>query len=377
LRTNTRHNDKADEMRVTRRVRAGANAAAGSNATAAANHAVRQQGSSGPSQRSPNTTSAQDAAAGRLSVPRVNAQRRRIEAAFGGALRRETRFVPNPAVGPGTRAHPPSTIQRLVASASEGPEDDRVFQNTTLTAHTLVGGKIKKMSAVDFSQDFASTTEALAITAHGKINVVGNYSGEQIADKLTDKTTGLQEGTHEIHFQSCYAAVEGAANPISTPTSVIGTVKAALTKRGKDAGWTRVPLVSGSYGPQIVVRIPKDIGPGFDIMKAVVNPKWVKYASAIQGVLAKVITDVKQKIVLNFGGEGTDFFKQAERDEAQVRQLKEVFIHLVSGQPGKIDGKLLSQLQAEWKNQGHPEQAGKLIFETGVDLRAPKETVTV
>jgi len=60
-----------------------------------------------------------------------------------------------------------------------------------------------------------------------------------------------------------------------------------------------------------------------------------------------------------------------------VRQLKEVFIHLVSGQPGKIDGKLLGQLRTEWKSQGYPDNVGKRIFETGVDLRAKQETVTV
>jgi hypothetical protein len=267
-------------------------------------------------------------------------------------------------------------VQRLVASASEGPKDDRVFQNTTLVAHTMVGGKIKKMSDVDFSSDFGNTTENLAITAHGSINKVGDYSGPQVANKLVDQNKGLQEGTHEIFFQSCYAAVEGAPNPTDTPTSVISTVKDALTARAKVAGWTKTPSVSGSYGPQIVVRIPKDLG-GYDIKKAVVNPKLVPHAGAIQKVLQKVITDVKQEIILNFGKEGQDFIAQAEQDEAKVNELKLVFIHIISGEPGNIDSQLLDKIKLEWKSQGQPDDVGKQLFEQGVDLRSKSETVTL
>jgi hypothetical protein len=326
----------------------------------------------------------------RNAVQRVAQQGRSLQAgprstglrAIATALQR--RATPHPATRGGT-------VQRLVASASEAPTDDRVFQNTTLVAHTMVGGKIKRLSTIDFTKDFAGPGEGLAVTAHGNINSVGDYSGEGVATRLTHPVTGLPDGSHDVHFQSCYAAVEGTppqatttasptgsggqGGPVVTPTSVIGTAKAALVKRANDAKWTRVPEVSGSAGPQIFVRTAKANAPGFDFDKVVVDPAQLSIAGPIQNVLIKVMEPVKDKVSVNFGGEGADFIRQAEPDDAKVTPLKQVFISLVRGKPGNIDRNLLASLKAEWLAQGGSASLARSIFDTGLDLRAKQETV--
>lgn len=267
-------------------------------------------------------------------------------------------------------------VQRLVASASEGPQDDRTFRNTTLTAHQKAGGKIKKLSETNFATDFAGGDEPLAITGHGDINVVGDYGPDEVAERLTDADTGLQAGTHNIDFESCYAAVPEDAGPDEEPTSVISTVKAALTARAEAAGWEQVPAVTGSYGPQITTRIPDGEG-GFDIEKAVVDPGNLALAARIQGVLQTAITDVSEQVDLNFGHEGADFVTEAEADEISVRELKQTFIYLVSANPGAIAEDRLALLRTTAEEQGW--EAGEItqVFETGIDLRAAAQTVTI
>jgi hypothetical protein len=268
-------------------------------------------------------------------------------------------------------------VQRLVASASEGPKDDRTFRNTTLTAHTKVGGKIKPLSATDFSKDFGSVGEGLAITAHGKINVVGDYSATDLAAHLVHPDTGLQDGSHDIDLESCYAAVPGKPEGDQEPTSVISTVKGALTKRASEASWDRVPLVTGSSGPPITTRVPKggDEG-GFDIVKTVIDPKYLSIAGPIQNILRAAITDVSEKVDLNFGREGRDFVEEAESDEVAVRTLKQAFIQIASGRPGDVRTDLMATIKEKAESFLEAKHI-KLIFETGVDLRAPKESVTI
>ena len=273
----------------------------------------------------------------------------------------------------GASANP--IVQRLVASASEGAQDDRVFLNTTLTAQTLVGGKIKKLSATDFTTDFGSDTEALAITAHGSANQVGDYTGAEVAEKLVDETTGLADGNHDIHFQSCSAAQE-AKGKDKKMTSVVKTVRTALEERASDAGWKKVPKVTGSTGPQIVTRVPKDDGSGeYDIEKAVVDPGLLSYAGDIQQALINVLGDVKTKVDMDYSKDGVEFIKKAEADEEDVREFKLIFIHLIRGEPSKVESGTLKKIKDAYKKLGG--RGAKAIFDRGHDFRSSPETLVL
>ena len=136
--------------------------------------------------------------------------------------------------------------------------------------------------------------------------------------------------------------------------------------------------VSGSYGPQIVTRVPKKgVEDEYEIKKAVVDPKWLPIAGAIQAVLIAEITDVKEKITLKFGNDGQDFVDQAEKDEPVLRSFKEIFINLVSAEPSKVESVTLAALKAKWLATGYPKKLAAEIFDTGKDLRPTQETVTL
>jgi len=268
-------------------------------------------------------------------------------------------------------------------AAKNGPEDDKVFMNTTLTAHAKVGGKLKRIDKVDFGADFQDTKhENLAITGHGSPGKIGNEPAIDIANYLTDSTKGLKT-SHRIpgiiYFESCFAA---AADPKNG--KVIKVVKDELDRH---LNGVNVPTIIGSAGPQITTNIKKHGSGSVDIKKTVVEGNKASYkyiaAGCTQLCLYAKYYDAGKEVKTRLDGsdEGAAFIKEAKKSEDKVSNLKWIFINVVKGTPLKeddynaIQSGLRDDLINEWDTKGYSAYTGGFtgddIFKNGKDLRDP------
>lgn len=143
-----------------------------------------------------------------------------------------------------------NVIQRQVCLLKDAFTDDFVENTSIDYSYKRAGGPIETFPTSDFSK--MRDESKLYFVAHGAPGKAGNYTGEQIAARLTDTNVGLQKKISEIVFTSCNAGT----NKSSTDDSVVDKVYKAVRSISPDItvkGATGVSIKSDATGDDFMV----------------------------------------------------------------------------------------------------------------------------
>ena len=143
-------------------------------------------------------------------------------------------------------------VQRRVALAKE-QEGTADFVELTSIDYAIhqAGGPVELLKNSDFSQMNANkkTDNIIFIVGHGARGESGDYTADQIVNKLFTGSNRLQNPIQKIGFTSCYAGAGVKGDNEDTTTSVVAKIKLEL----KNKGWSNVE-VTGARGPSIKSR---------------------------------------------------------------------------------------------------------------------------
>ena len=132
-----------------------------------------------------------------------------------------------------------NVIQRQVCLLKKAFTDDFVENTSIDYSYKRAGGPIETFPTSNFS--LMPAQSKLYFVAHGAPGVAGEYTGEQIADRLTDPIVGLKNQISEIIFTSCNVGTDKT----STDDSVVDKVYAAVKPKSPNV------IVKGATGASI------------------------------------------------------------------------------------------------------------------------------
>ncbi|MDR0657881.1 MAG: DUF4157 domain-containing protein [Mediterranea sp.] len=133
----------------------------------------------------------------------------------------------------------PNVIQRQVCLLKKDFTDDFVENTSIDYSYKRAGGPIETFPTSNFSS--MEEGSKLYFVAHGQAGQAGQYSGKDIANRLTDTNVGLKNKIDEIVFTSCYAGT----NKTLIDDSVVDIVYDAVKPISPDI------TVKGATGPSI------------------------------------------------------------------------------------------------------------------------------
>ncbi|WP_172801780.1 hypothetical protein [Akkermansia glycaniphila] len=217
------------------------------------------------------------------------------------------------------------SIQRRVSVTSDNKDSsaDYVTLNSIAFGQTIAGGIIENFEDSNFST--LSSKEKIAMVGHGSIGSSGEYSGEEIADKLTKGEAAMPDGDHDIIFTSCDA---GTALTRGGSDAVIDTVKNAILATWPSATAT----VTGAEGASVKTIT----GTGQEAWGVVKNDP---FAEKIAGDIEDCLNTVyKVKIKNPYGLDrendliASDLVEKALDVQKKKKDYFMDFIHLINGE---------------------------------------------
>lgn len=146
-------------------------------------------------------------------------------------------------------------VQRMVAVAKDQIGENWVELTSIQYGLSRAGGPVVALPHGDFSN--LTENDILYITAHGQPGQAGEFTGDEIANFLLDKDTGLMTSIKAIIFTSCNAGV-GVTDKKSHSDSVVRT----LQNRLGAAGMYDIDI-SGALGPSIK---HDEMGDDYDVL---------------------------------------------------------------------------------------------------------------
>lgn len=164
-----------------------------------------------------------------------------------------------------------AVVQRRVVLARDKPGGDFVELTSINYAVKRAEGPVGLLKDADFSK--MGENKTLFIVAHGGPGKSGDYTADQIVDKLFNGPKALQNKIKGVYFTSCYAG-KGVTNDMTD--SVVAKIKTAFNGKG----WSGV-TVSGARGPSIK---SDEVGDEF----AVVDPDQTGMVGDVQRLLEKI-----------------------------------------------------------------------------------------
>ncbi|WP_236618869.1 DUF4157 domain-containing protein [Acaryochloris sp. CCMEE 5410] len=164
-----------------------------------------------------------------------------------------------------------AVVQRQVVLARDKPSGDFVELTSINYAVKRAGRPVGVLKDADFSK--MGEGETLYIVAHGAPGESGDYTADEIVNKLFSGSKALQNKIKGVYFTSCYA---GKGETDDMTNSVVAKIKTAFDGKG----WSGV-TVSGARGPSIK---SDEVGDEF----AVVDPNQKGIAGDVQKLLEKI-----------------------------------------------------------------------------------------